>query len=81
MHCSRCHGLMLKDRFLDMGGRFGEMWVQSWRCVSCGAVHDAVVEQNRLARQEMVLAPTSGKPDFQEDAICLGGEAFIRPMA
>ena len=45
MHCSRCHGLMLKDHFLDMEGAFGEMWAQSWRCMNCGAVHDAVIEQ------------------------------------
>ena len=79
MHCSRCHGLMLKDYFLDMEGGFGEMWSLSWRCLSCGAVHDAVIEQNRLARQEIVL--TSGKPDSQEDDPYLGGEAFIRPAA
>ena len=47
MHCSRCQGLMRKDHLLDMEGGFGEMWAQSWRCVNCGAVHDAVIAQNR----------------------------------
>jgi hypothetical protein len=57
-----------------MEAGFGEMWAQSWRCVSCGAVHDAVIEQNRLAQLEKVL---SGEP---ED-LYLGAEAFIRPAA
>jgi hypothetical protein len=76
MRCSRCHGLMLKDHFLDMEGGFGEMWAQSWRCMNCGAVHDAVIEQHRLARQQNVLV-TDGEPEN----IYLGAEAFIRPAA
>ena len=81
MHCSRCQGLMRKDHLLDMEGGFGEMWAQSWRCLNCGAVHDAVIAQNRLARQENVLVLTSGQPHTQEDDIYLGAEAFIRPAA
>ena len=80
MHCSRCQGLMRKDHLLDMEGGFGEMWAQSWRCVNCGAVHDAVIAQNRLAHEANVLVLTSGQPDTQEDDY-LGGEAFIRPAA
>ena len=81
MHCSRCHGLMRKDHLLDMEGGFGGMWAQSWRCMNCGAVHDAVIEQNQLARQENALVVTSGVPDTLEDDIYLGGEAFIRQAA
>jgi uncharacterized Zn finger protein len=81
MHCSRCQGLMRKDHLLDMGGGFGEMWAQSWRCMNCGAVHDAVIAQNQLTRQENVLVLTSGERHTQEDDIYLGAEAFIRPAA
>ena len=81
MHCSRCHGLMRKDHFLDMEGGFGEMWAQSWRCMNCGAVHDAVIAQNQLARQENVLVLTNDESHTQEDDIYLGAEAFIRPAA
>jgi uncharacterized Zn finger protein len=81
MQCSRCHGLMRKDHLLDMEGGFGEMWAHSWRCMNCGAVHDGVIAQNQLARQENVLVLTSGKPHTQEDDIYLGAEAFIRPAA
>ena len=76
MRCSRCQGLLLKDHLLDMGGGFGEMWAQSWRCMNCGAVHDAVIEQHRLGRQEKVLVTGSEPED-----IYLGAEAFIRPAA
>ena len=81
MHCSRCQGLMRKDHLLDMEGGFGEMWAQSWRCVNCGAVHDGVIAQNQLARQENLSVFTSGEPHTQEDDIYLGAEAFIRPAA
>ena len=81
MRCSRCHGLMLKDHLLDMEGGFGEMWAQSWRCANCGAVHDAVIEQNRRGRQENVLILTSGEPATEDDDTYLGGEALIRPAA
>ena len=76
MYCSRCHGRMRKDHFLDMEGGFGEMWAQSWRCMNCGAVYDAVIEQNRRARQENVLVLSDGQPEDQEDDEFLGGEAF-----
>ena len=32
MTCSRCHGFMVKDHFLDSQGQFREMWATSWRC-------------------------------------------------
>ena len=80
MRCSRCQGLMLKDHLLDMAGGFGEMWAQSWRCMNCGAVHDAVIAQNRLAQEANVSVLASGQPDTQE-ADYLGGEAFVRPAA
>ena len=75
MHCSRCQGLMLKEHVLDMEAGFREMWAQTWRCLSCGGVHDDVIEQNRVARQEKEL--TSGEPQD----LHLGAETFIRPAA
>jgi len=35
MNGSRCRGLMIKDRFLDLKGQFGEMWVTNWHYVNC----------------------------------------------
>ena len=81
MTCSRCLGLMVEDQFLDLQGAYGEMWTTSLRCVNCGHVHDAVFEQHRLARQEQVLVLSSGEPDYQDDEVHLGAEAFIRLAA
>jgi len=81
MNCSRCQGLMIEEHFLDMQGAFGEMWTTSLRCMNCGHVHDAVIEQNRLARQEKLVALLSGEPDYQDDEVHLGVEAIIRHAA
>lgn len=81
MTCSRCLGLMVEDQFLDLEGGYGEMWTTSRRCVNCGHVHDAVIEQHRLARQGQVLVLPSGEPDYQDDDVHLGSEAFIRLAA
>ena len=80
MHCSRCRGLMVEDHFLDFEGGFREMWTASWRCMNCGHVHDAVIEQNRLARQEKVVVFQS-EPDYQDEEVHLGAESFIRHAA
>ena len=81
MTCSRCRGLMIEDQFLDLQGAYGEMWTTSLRCVNCGHVLDAVIEQNRLAHQEKVLVLPSGEPDEQDDEVYLESEAFIRRAA
>ena len=81
MHCSRCHGLMRKDYVLDMEAGFGEMWAQTWRCMNCGAAHDAVIAQNRLAGEQTVSMAVSGEPATHDDETYLGAEAFIRPVA
>ena len=81
MHCSRCQGLMLKDYLLDMEGGFGEMWAHSWRCTNCGAIHDAVIEQHRLAREANAAVLTSGQPNIQGDEGYFGGEGLVRPAA
>jgi len=81
MTCSRCSGLMLEDHFLDMEGSYGQMWTTSWRCMNCGRIHDSVIEQNQLARQEKVLAPPRGEPNYQDDEVHLGVESFIRRAA
>ncbi|MBU6432435.1 MAG: hypothetical protein KJS98_03845 [Nitrospirae bacterium] len=81
MTCSRCRGLMVEGQFLDVRGAYGQMWTTSWRCVNCGHVHDAVIEQHRLARQERVAVLPSGEPDDQDDEVHLGAEAFVRLAA
>lgn len=81
MNCSRCRGLMVEDDFLDYEGGFGEMWATSCRCLNCGQVYDAVIEQNRLARQEKVVMFSSSEPDYQDEEVHLGAESFIKKAA
>jgi hypothetical protein len=81
MTCSRCRGLMVEDHFLDLQGAYGQMWTTSLRCVNCGQVHDSVIEQHHLARQEQVLGLSRGEPDYQDDEVHLGSEAFVRLAA
>ena len=81
MECTRCQGLMVEDHFFDFAGTQGFMWMTGWRCMNCGHVYDSVIEQNRLARQEKVLALSSGEPDYQDDEVHLGAESFIRHAA
>jgi hypothetical protein len=81
MTCSRCLGLMVEDQFLDLQGAYGEMWTTSLRCVNCGRVHDSVIEQHRLAREEKVLALSRAESDHQDDDVHIGAESFIRLVA
>jgi len=81
MTCSRCQGLMVEDHFLDLKGAFGEMWTTSLRCMNCGRIHDAVIEQHQLACHRKVLAFPSGASDYQDDEAHLGEEFFIRRAA
>ncbi len=81
MNCSRCRGFMVEDHFLDYEGGFREMWASGWRCLNCGQVYDAVIEQNRLARQEKVAVFPSGEPDYEDDDVHLGAESFIKQAA
>jgi len=81
MTCSRCQGFMVEDHFLDIEGAFGEMWTTGLRCMNCGRVYDSVIAQHQLACQGRVLALPSGEPDYQDDEVHLGAEAFIRLAA
>ena len=81
MYCSRCQGLMKEEHLLDMEGQFGEMWTTSLRCMNCGNVHDSVIEQHRVARQELVVARPSRELAFQDDDVHLGVESIIRQAA
>ncbi|HXV68976.1 MAG TPA: hypothetical protein VD738_08630 [Nitrospira sp.] len=81
MHCSRCHGLMVRDHFLDFEGTTGHMWATGYRCMNCGHVHDPVIEQRRLAQLQQAAALRTAEPDYQDDEVHLGMESFIARAA
>lgn len=47
MHCRRCGGFMLKDRFYDLLDDCGGLSIDAWRCVNCGEVVDGMIALNR----------------------------------
>jgi hypothetical protein len=59
MNCSRCHGLMVREHFLDFDGTIGQMWASGHRCMNCGNASDSVIEQHRQARTKQTLVPLS----------------------
>jgi hypothetical protein len=55
MNCARCKGLMVWDRFLDMG-QADILWTSAWRCINCGEVLDAVIQDHRRSLSTLGLA-------------------------
>jgi hypothetical protein len=72
---------MVEEHCLDMEGALGEMWTTSLRCMNCGHIYDAVIEQHQVSCQGKVLAFPTGEPDYQDDEVHLGAESFIRRAA
>lgn len=61
MTCMRCQGLMISDSFIDLE-ETGHLWMKAWRCMNCGCIADAVVEQNRrLQAAERVNAKVASQ--------------------
>lgn len=58
--CTRCGGLLVDERCMDIGESLGGYWFMAMRCVQCGDIIDEVILQNRYApavtAQEVVRA-------------------------
>jgi uncharacterized Zn finger protein len=67
MSCSRCHGLMVQDHFLDFDGTIGHMWANGYRCMNCGNVHDPVIEHHRLSRKQQRSAIQNEEPESKKN--------------
>ena len=67
MNCTRCQGLMLHERMIDMEGGYGEMWSVSTRCVNCGHRDDAVIQHHRQLSAKPVMATMPGHEAFSLD--------------
>ena len=78
MTCRRCEGLMVEEHLRDFQGTYGFSRANGWRCMNCGCVRDSAIEQHRLAQQNKILALPSGEPDYQDEEVHLGVEAFPR---
>jgi hypothetical protein len=81
MNCSRCHGLMVKDHFMDFEGTIGHMWMTGWRCMNCGHVYDPMIERNRQLAQTEVRVSASSEPDYDDEEVHLGAESLTAHAA
>ena len=81
MNCSRCHGLMVREHFLDFEGTYGHMWAHGYRCMNCGNVHDPVIEQHRLAKTQPALVLAHGEADHKEDELHIETHSVVMRAA
>ena len=80
MTCTRCHGCMAKDYFLDLMESAESMWLAGWRCLNCGNVLDPVMERNRRGLGIAAVVSTARVPGHnriaaQEEADAIAGLA------
>jgi len=48
MRCLRCDGLMVREKFEDLGGLGStDHEYAGWRCINCGAIVDPVIAAHR----------------------------------
>ena len=47
--CTRCGGLLVDERCMDIGESLGGYWFIAMRCVQCGDITDEVILRNRYA--------------------------------
>jgi ferredoxin len=49
--CTRCGGLMVADRYIDLLDDTGQLEFTADRCIQCGEVVDQIILRNRIASQ------------------------------
>ena len=59
MRCARCNGLMVREKFEDLGGLgSGDHEYAGWRCINCGAIVDPLrAEHRRITSQAAATNP------------------------
>jgi ferredoxin len=50
--CTRCGGLMVADRYIDLLDDTGQLEFTADRCIQCGEVVDQIILRNRMASQQ-----------------------------
>lgn len=75
-NCVRCGGLMVLEYYIDLQDDTGQIGLTAWRCMSCGAVIDPVILQNRESPAPNLLYGTKqrkyAQPVDQIEADCSG---------
>jgi len=60
---------MVRDHFVDLLESGGEWWTATWRCINCGYVLDAVLEQNRRKQQNDRLVTLTASVVSQDSCV------------
>ena len=47
MTCRRCNGLMVQERYDDLGLGSAGYEISGWRCLNCGAIVDPGIANHR----------------------------------
>lgn len=47
MTCTKCDGLMVSERIVDLQGMSSDLCVDGYRCLLCGDVIDATILEHR----------------------------------
>jgi hypothetical protein len=69
MGCERCDGLLVMDHYIDME-ESGDLWIEAWRCTSCGNVVD-----HQIARHHALVGP----PVHKRNLYTLRKHTPVRP--
>ncbi|MCC7201316.1 MAG: hypothetical protein IT393_01450 [Nitrospirae bacterium] len=48
MKCPKCNGLMIYEKFLDMG-ESSNYFFYGWRCIACGTIVDSTIIENKIS--------------------------------
>ena len=48
MKCPKCDGLMIYEKFLDMG-ESSHYFFYGWRCIAWGTIVDSTIMKNRVS--------------------------------
>ncbi|MDR4472283.1 MAG: hypothetical protein R3B11_16825 [Nitrospira sp.] len=67
---------MIEDFLLDMEDSSGPMWLKAWRCMNCGNIYERVLQQNRLAKEAQMGAPTAIVPHASAERPPLGADGL-----
>jgi ferredoxin len=55
--CTRCGGLMVAERYIDLLDDTGQLEFTADRCIQCGEVIDQTILRNRMAQARTAQVP------------------------
>ena len=63
MTCTRCEGLMVPDDLVDLQESYHPMWLNGYRCLSCGNVVDTLIQRHRMVRNSHLHPAVASPPE------------------